>query len=79
MPISCWWHAFELQDDGSAGGDSARVVRRGRGLRERHTKRIADKSTTARGARYMALDASRKAQALGLRDECPAGKISSRN
>ncbi len=60
------WHVFELQDDGSVGGDSARVVKRGRELRERRTVRIADKATTARGNRYMTLDAYRKAQALGL-------------
>jgi type III restriction enzyme len=60
------WHVFELQDDGSVGGDSARVVKRGRELRERRTVRIADKATTARGNRYMTLDAYRKAQVLGL-------------
>ena len=60
------WHAFELQDDGSVGGDSARVVKRGRELRERRTVRIADKATTARGNRYMTLEAYRKAQVLGL-------------
>jgi type III restriction enzyme len=60
------WHVFELQDDGNVAGDSARVVKRGRELRERRTVRIADKATTARGARYMTLEAYRKAQVLGL-------------
>ncbi|MES2226539.1 MAG: type III restriction endonuclease subunit R [Pseudomonadota bacterium] len=60
------WHVFDLQDDGSVGGDSARVVRRGRELREKKTVRIADKATTARGTRYMTLEAYRKAQVLGL-------------
>jgi type III restriction enzyme len=60
------WHAFELQDESSVAGDSARVVRRGRELRERRTVKIAEKSTTARGARYMTLEAYRKAQLLGL-------------
>jgi type III restriction enzyme len=60
------WHAFELQDDSRVGGDKARVVRRGRVLRERRQVRIAEKSTTARGARYMTLEAYRKAQLLGL-------------
>ena len=60
------WHAFELQDDSRVGGNSARVVRRGRMLRERRKVRIAEKSTTARGARYMTLEAYRKAQLLQL-------------
>lgn len=60
------WHVFELQDEASVGGNSARVVRRGRELRERRTVRIAEKATTARGARYMTLDAYRKAQLLGV-------------
>ena len=60
------WHSFALQDDGSVGGDNARVVRRGRELRERKTVRIAEKATTARGTRYMTLEAYRKAQVLGL-------------
>ncbi len=60
------WHVFELQDENRVGGDSARVVRRGRELRERKTVRIADKTTSARGARYMTIDAYRKAQLLGL-------------
>lgn len=60
------WHVFELQNENSVGGDSARVVRRGRELRERRTVRISDKATTARGARYMTLEAYRKAQVLGL-------------
>ncbi len=60
------WHVFELQDESGVGGDTSRVVKRGRELRERRTVRIADKATTARGARYMTLDAYRKAQVLGL-------------
>jgi type III restriction enzyme len=60
------WHVFELQDESSVGGDSARVVRRGRELRERRKVRIAEKSTTARGARYMTLEAYQKASLLGL-------------
>ncbi len=60
------WHVFELQDDANAGGSSARVVRRGRELREKKIVRIAEKATTARGTRYMTLDAYRKAQLLGL-------------
>ena len=60
------WHAFELQDDGSVGGDSARVVKRGRELRERRTLRIAERVGSGRGARSMTLDAYRKAQTLGL-------------
>ena len=60
------WHVFELQDESSVGGNSARVVRRGREQRERRTVRIAEKSTTARGARYMTLEAYQKARLLGL-------------
>jgi type III restriction enzyme len=60
------WHVFELQDESSVGGDSARVVRRGREQRERRKVRIAEKSTTARGARYMTLDSYEKARLLGL-------------
>jgi type III restriction enzyme len=60
------WHAFDLLDESRVGGDSARVVRRGRELRERKTIRIAEKTTTARGARYMTLEAYRKAQLLGV-------------
>lgn len=43
------WHAFEKQS--TQGG--ARVVRTGVPERRRETIRIAEKSTTARGARYM--------------------------
>lgn len=63
------WHVLALQDESSAGGaskDAARVVRRGRELRERKIVRISDKATTARGTRYMTLEAYRKAQLLGL-------------
>ena len=60
------WHVFELRDETGVGGDSSRVVKRGRELRERRTVRIADKATTARGARYMTLETYRKAQVLGL-------------
>jgi type III restriction enzyme len=60
------WHAFELLDDSSVAGDSAKVVRRGRELRTRQVVKIADKTTTSRGARYMTLQAYRKLVTLDL-------------
>jgi type III restriction enzyme len=60
------WHNFELQDEGGAGGVSARVVRKGRELRTRQRVRIGEKTTTQRGSRYMPLETYRKLQTLEL-------------
>jgi len=60
------WHVFKLQDASRVGGTSARVVRTGRELIERETIRIGEKSTTARGTRYLSLADYQRQVAAGL-------------
>ena len=55
------WHAFEKQS--TQGG--ARVVRTGVPERRRETIRISDKTTTARGARYMPLAEYQRQKTIG--------------
>lgn len=49
------WHHFEPQGT-QVGGDTARVVRAGVAVRTRETITIGNKTTTARGTRYLTLD-----------------------
>jgi type III restriction enzyme len=58
------WHVFEPQTPQS-GGDSARVVRAGVAVQRPETITIAAKSTTARGGRYLTLDAYQAQVAAG--------------
>ena len=60
------WHAFEVRDENSVAGDSARVVRRGRELRTRQTVKIGEKTTTSRGVRSMTPESYRKLVTLEL-------------
>jgi type III restriction enzyme len=60
------WHAFALQDANKVGGTAARVVRTGREISTLETIRIGDKTTTARGTRYLTLDDYRRQVATGL-------------
>lgn len=48
------WHAFERQSP-SVGGESGRVVRTGRPERRREWVGIREKTTTARGSKYLSL------------------------
>ena len=60
------WHAFALQDGNKVGGTSAKVVRTGRALNVLETVRIGDKTTTARGTRYLTLADYQSQVAAGL-------------
>ncbi len=60
------WHAFALQDANKVGGTAARVVRTGREITTRETIRIGDKTTTARGTRYLTLADYQRQVAAGL-------------
>ena len=60
------WHAFALRDPNGADGISARVRKIGREVRTTETIRISDKSTTARGNRYLTVDDYQKQRDLGL-------------
>ncbi len=62
------WHTFALQDASKVAGVSARVVRTGRELNVQETIRIGEKTTTARGTRYLSLDDYRRQVAAGLLD-----------
>jgi len=59
------WHVFEPAQS-QVGGVSARVARTGRRQIKRETIRIADKTTTARGTRYLALEDFERQRAAGL-------------
>lgn len=48
------WHIFEQQEP-KVGGQSARVVRAGRGETRRERVTIRDKTTTARGSKYFTI------------------------
>ena len=60
------WHAFALQDGNKVGGTAAKVVRTGREVNVLETVRIGDKTTTARGTRYLTLSDYRAQVAAGL-------------
>lgn len=60
------WHAFALQDANKVGGTAARVVRAGREINTVETIRIGDKTTTARGTRYLTLNDYQRQVAAGL-------------
>jgi type III restriction enzyme len=60
------WHAFALQDGNRVGGTAAKVVRTGREVNVLETVRIGDKTTTARGTRYLTLADYRAQVAAGL-------------
>jgi hypothetical protein len=59
------WHRFEPQAP-QAGGESARVNRSGVAVRTQETITIAAKTTTARGGRYLTLDAYQRQVAAGM-------------
>ncbi|MGK2942459.1 MAG: BPTD_3080 family restriction endonuclease [Immundisolibacter sp.] len=60
------WHTFALQDANKVGGTSARVVRTGREVNVLETIRIGEKTTTARGTRYLTLADYERQVAAGL-------------
>lgn len=60
------WHTFALQDANKVGGTRARVVRTGREVNVLETVRIGDKTTTARGTRYLTLADYQRQVAAGL-------------
>jgi type III restriction enzyme len=59
------WHVFEPKT-ASAGGVSARVVKSGRPVVVRETIHIGEKTTTARGARYLTVEDFERQLAAGL-------------
>jgi type III restriction enzyme len=59
------WHLLEPQS-AQVGGTSARVLKTGKPVRVRETVRIGEKSTTARGTRYLALADFERQRAAGL-------------
>ena len=61
------WHVFEPQTM-QAGGVSARVLKAGVPVRTRETIKIGDKTTTARGSRYLTLADFERQVASGLID-----------
>jgi len=60
------WHAFALQEANKVGGTTARVVRAGREVKTVETIRLGDKTTTARGTRYLTLNDYQRQVAAGL-------------
>lgn len=60
------WHAFALQEANKVSGTAARVVRAGRELNTVETIRLGDKTTTARGTRYLTLNDYQRQVAAGL-------------
>lgn len=60
------WHVFSLQDANRVGNTAARVVRTGREVNVLETIRIGEKSTTARGTRYLSLADYQRQVAAGL-------------
>jgi type III restriction enzyme len=59
------WHLLEPQS-AQVGGVSARVLKTGKPVRLRETIRIGEKSTTARGTRYLSLADFERQRAAGL-------------
>lgn len=60
------WHVFALQDANRVGNTAARVVRTGREVNVLETIRIGEKTTTARGTRYLSLADYQRQVAAGL-------------
>jgi type III restriction enzyme len=60
------WHVFGLQDGNKVGGIAAKVVRTGREVSTLEMVRIGDKTTTARGTRYLTLADYQSQVAAGL-------------
>ena len=60
------WHVFALQDGNKVGGTAAKVVRTGREIGMLESIRIGDKTTTARGTRYLTLADYERQVAAGL-------------
>ena len=60
------WHAFALRDPNGLDGVSARVRKVGREVRTTETIRIGERSTTARGTRYLTVDDYQNQRNLGL-------------
>lgn len=60
------WHVLALQEANKVGDTAARVVRTGREVSVLETIRIGEKSTTARGTRYLTLDDYQRQVAAGL-------------
>jgi type III restriction enzyme len=60
------WHVFALHDANKVGGTAARVVRTGREMNVQESIRIGEKTTTARGTRYLSLADYRSQVAAGL-------------
>lgn len=59
------WHAFEPQSV-QVGGENSRVLRAGVAVTVRETITIGEKTTTARGRRYLTLDDFRRQRDAGL-------------
>ena len=59
------WHVFEPKT-AQAAGQSAKVIRAGREVRNRETIRIGAKTTTARGMRYLTPEDLERQAAVGL-------------
>lgn len=60
------WHVFALRDANKVAGTAAKVVRTGREVNLMESIRIGDKTTTARGTRYLSLPDYRAQVAAGL-------------
>ena len=60
------WHVFALQDGNKVDGTAAKVVRTGRAVNVLEAVRIGDKTTTARGVRYLTLADYRQQVGAGL-------------
>ena len=60
------WHVFALRDANKVAGTAAKVVRTGREVNLMESIRIGDKTTTARGTRYLTLPDYRAQVAAGL-------------
>lgn len=59
------WHVFEAQTT-QVGGQSARVNKSGREVRETPTLTIGSKTTNARGKRYITLEDLRRQESAGM-------------
>jgi len=60
------WHVFEPQQANRVGNVASKVVKTGQALTLVETIRISDKSTTARGTRYLTLDDFQRQRGAGL-------------
>jgi type III restriction enzyme len=69
------WHAFQLQDANKVGGTASKVVKTGREIQMRETIRIGEKTTTARGTRYLSPRDFQRQVATGLLEVVPGSEI----